>query len=253
MSAADLEVFKRLTGRSAAPSQAAREAWLVVGRRGGKSRVASLIAVFLACFRDYSKLLALGERAVVLVLASDRRQARVVFDYVRGFLRGVPMLERMIESETKEQVHLSNNVSIEVVSASFRATRGYTLAGVVLDEVAFWQSDELGANPDREIVRALRPGMATLPGSLLVAISSPHARRGELWNVYRRWYGKENPNVLVWQAPSAVMNPTLPESVVAQALGEDEPAARAEFLAEFRTDVEGFITREAVESCIEPG
>src|SRR5262249_51293289 len=48
MSAADLEVFKRLTGRSAAPSQAAREAWLVVGRRGGKSRIASLIAVFLA-------------------------------------------------------------------------------------------------------------------------------------------------------------------------------------------------------------
>src|SRR5262249_48873680 len=123
----------------------------------------SLIAVFLACFRDYSKLLAPGERAVVLVLASDRRQARIVFDYVRGFLRGVPMLERMIESETKKEIHLTNRVSLEIKSATFRGTRGYTLAGVVLDEVAFWQSDELGANPDREIVRALRPGMATLP------------------------------------------------------------------------------------------
>src|SRR5262245_52662260 len=40
MSAGDLEVFKRLTGRSRAPSQAAREAWLAVGRRGGKSRIA---------------------------------------------------------------------------------------------------------------------------------------------------------------------------------------------------------------------
>src|SRR5262249_52184099 len=84
-------------------------------------------------------------------------------------------------------------------------------------------------------------------------ISSPHARRGELWNVYRRWYGKENPNVLVWQAPSIAMNRTLPESVVTQALEEDEAAARAEYLAEFRTDVEAFITREAVEGCIEPG
>src|SRR5262249_10008409 len=178
---------------------------------------------------------------------------RIVFDYVRGFLRGVPMLERMIESETKKEIPLTNRVSLEIKSATFRGTRGYTLAGVVLDEVAFWQSDELGANPDREIVRALRPGMATLPGSLLVAISSPHARRGELWNVYRRWYGKENPNVLVWQAPSIAMNRTLPESVVTQALEEDEAAARAEYLAEFRTDVEAFITREAVEGCIEPG
>ena len=39
---------------------------------------------------------------------SGRRQARVVFEYVRGFLRGVPMLDRMIESETKEQIHLSS-------------------------------------------------------------------------------------------------------------------------------------------------
>jgi len=244
-------IYHEHTRRERAPSDP-REAWVIAGRRGGKSLIAALVAVYLACFRDYSKHLAPGERATVLVLASDRRQARVVMRYVEGFLDGVPMLARLVERRTQEEIHLATRVSIEVHAASFRGTRGYSLAGVILDELAFWASDEDGSNPDREIVRAVRPGMATIPGSLLVAISSPYARRGELWNAHRRWYGTEDPRALVWQAPSRAMNPTLPESVVQQALEEDELAARAEYLAEFRSDIEALLTREAVETCVEP-
>ena len=244
-------IFREHTRRERAPSDP-REAWVIAGRRGGKSLIAALVAVYLACFRDYSKHLAPGERATVLVLASDRRQSRICMRYCEGFLDNVPMLASLVERRTQEEIHLATRVSIEVHAASFRGTRGYSLAGVVLDELAFWPSDEDGSNPDREIVRAIRPGMATIPGSLLVAISSPYARRGELWNAWRRWYGQEDPRVLVWQAPTLAMNPTLDPSVVAQALEEDEPAARAEFLAEFRSDVEALLTREAVEACVEP-
>ena len=244
-------IFREHTGRERAPLDP-REAWVIAGRRGGKSLIAALVAVYLASFRDYSRHLAPGERATVLVLASDRRQARVVMRYVEGFLDGVPMLASLVERRTQEQLDLSTRVSIEIHASSFSGVRGYSLAGVVLDELAFWPSDELGANADREIVRAIRPGLATIPGSLLVAISSPYARRGELWNAHRRWFGQEDPRVLVWQASSRDMNPTLPESIVQQALEEDEPAARAEYLAEFRSDVEALLTREAVEACVEP-
>ena len=61
MEPADLELFRRHTGRSEPPSAPVREAWLVVGRRGGKSRIAALVAVFLAAFRTYR--LAPGEVA----------------------------------------------------------------------------------------------------------------------------------------------------------------------------------------------
>jgi hypothetical protein len=132
-----LETFRRHTGRSAAPSEPAREAWVVVGRRGGKSRISALVAVYLACFRDYSKALAPGERGTTMVIAADRQQARVVFRYVRGLLECVPMLAAKIERQTSEAIHLSNRVSIEVHTASFRTTRGYTVVGAVLDELAF--------------------------------------------------------------------------------------------------------------------
>ena len=43
--------------------------------------------------------------------------------------------------------------------------RGYTCIAALCDEIAFWRSDESSANPDAEIIAALRPAMATIPGA----------------------------------------------------------------------------------------
>jgi hypothetical protein len=48
------------------------------------------------------------------------------------------------------------------------------------------------------------------------------------------------------------MNPELPAELVAAALAEDPAAGAAEWLGEFRADVESFITREAVEAVVVP-
>jgi hypothetical protein len=78
---------------------------------------------------------------------------------------------------------------------SFRTTRGYSFAAVLCDEIAFWRQDETSANPDVEILRALRPGMASIPGSMLLLASSPYAKRGELYAAYRRHFGKDDVRV----------------------------------------------------------
>jgi hypothetical protein len=49
------------------------------------------------------------------------------------------------------------------------------------------------------------------------------------------------------------MNSTLKQSVVDRALERDHAAASAEFLAQFRSDIESFISLEAVQSCVEHG
>ena len=48
--------------------------------------------------------------------------------------------------------------------------------------------DAAYANPDVEILNAVEPGLATTGGPLILA-SSPHARRGVLWEVFKRHYG----------------------------------------------------------------
>jgi hypothetical protein len=106
---------------------------------------------------------------------------------------------------------------------------------------------EGSANPDTEILAAIRPAMAMIPNALLLAISSPYAKRGALWDAHRRYYGKPGAPVLVWQADTRSMNPVVSQREIDRAFADDAAAARAEFGAEFRDDVATFIDREVVE------
>ena len=252
MDDAALAVYRHHTGRSEAPTEAFREASLICGRRGGKSRVLALIATYLACFIDYSEHLSAGEVATIGIIAADRKQARNILRYILGFLETVPMLKGMQESDTTDSVTLNNRVVIEVHTASFRVTRGYSYAAVLADELAFWRSDD-SANPDVEIMTALRPGLASIPGSMLLKASSPYAKRGVLWNDFRRYYGHDDGRVLVWKGTTSEMNPGLDPALVAEAYAEDPANAAAEYGAEFRSDIDAFVAREVVEACTPAG
>jgi hypothetical protein len=256
MTEAELAIYGKCTSRITAATEALREAWLIVGRRGGKSLVAAFVAVYLACFRDYSRCLAPGERGTVMIIAADRRQARVIMRYIAGFLEA-SMLSRMVENRTLETINLTNRISIEIHTCSFRAVRGYTIVAAVCDEIAFWRSEE-SANPDIEILNGLRPGMASIPGSLLLCISSPYARRGALWQAYQKHFGKDGDPVLVWKADTQSMNPSIDQSVIKQAFEEDPAAAASEYGSledgiQFRSDVETFVSKEAVDQCVISG
>jgi hypothetical protein len=252
MSAEQLKLYQQCTGRQASPNAALQESWLVCGRRAGKSLMLALIAVFLSCFKDWRPHLAAGERATVMIVCADRRQARVIMRYALGLLKAVPMLAQLIESETRESIDLRNRVTIEIHTASFRSTRGYSIAAALLDEVAFWRQEE-STDPDSEIIAAIRPAMATIPGAMLLCASSPYARRGALWNAWRQHFGKDGDPVLVWQAPTRLMNPSVPERVIAEATERDPASAAAEYGALFRTDIESFVAGEVVEACISLG
>src|SRR5262249_12632565 len=90
-------IFEVCTGRQAPPTQPATEAWLICGRRAGKSFILALCAVYLAAFFDYRRALSPGERGTVLVIATNSRQARVIFRYIRALLTHIPMLAQLIE------------------------------------------------------------------------------------------------------------------------------------------------------------
>ena len=55
--------------------------------------------------------------------------------------------------------------------------------------------------------------------------------------------------MLVWNWPSRTMNPTLPQTVVDDAMREDMAAAKAEFMGEFRDDVVLWLPPEVIAEC----
>ena len=174
------------------------------------------------------------------IMAASTVQATQAFNFVSGIFTTAESLKGLLENETNDTISLASGVDITIRPASFRTIRGMTALAAIGDEIAFWRADD-SANPDTEILRALRPALATT-GGLLAAISSPHAKRGELYTTFKRHFGPAgHPSILVAKAPSRTMNPSLSQRVVDRAYEEDPEAASAEYGAEFRGDLAIFV------------
>lgn len=251
----ELAIFKELTGRDSAPTEKADEVWMIIGRRGGKDIKASSIAVYLATIGveryGWRERLKSGETGVVQLLAADREQAKVAFRYIaRGFMRK-PVLAAMIERQTADTIELSNGFAIQVTTADQRTLRGRTLIAAILDEVAHWYSDN-STTADVDIYDAIKPSMATMPGAMIIGISSPYARRGLLYKKFQKSYGQLG-KTLVIKAPTWRMNPLVPfnGTIIGEAYKDDPDSASAEYGAEFRSDIESLIGIEAVHACVD--
>ena len=103
--------------------------------------------------RNYGPYLAAGEIGTVRVMAVDHDQSRAIFRFIAGFIRETPALKRMVLRETADSFELDNRTIIEVGTASFRSSRGYSFIAILADEISFWRSDK-STNPDTEILRA---------------------------------------------------------------------------------------------------
>lgn len=109
------------------------------------------------------------------------------------------------------------------------------------------------ANPAHEVITALRPGLARTPGALLVAISSPYSRTGPMWQMFSKYYGRDDARILIWKSQTDLMNPQFDQAEIARAVEEDPAVAKSEYFAEFRTDIESYVDPESVARCVIPG
>jgi hypothetical protein len=246
-------LFQSVTGRPAGPRDRVEEFWVVAGRRSGKTRAAALAAVYMAALVDYKDCLSPGERGLVLFLAANVKQAQIAFNYCRAIFEDVPLFAGLVRNVTADTISLSNGIDLEIRAASFRGLRGITAVAVIGDEASFWRTEELSANADTEILNAVRPALATTGGPLIV-ISTPYAKQGAVYETWRSHYGAAgDPRILVAQGASRDFNPSLPQSVVDRALERDAQVASAEYLGQFRGDLEIFVSREAVDACVSRG
>jgi hypothetical protein len=244
-------LFNKVAGSRKPPSRRVRELWAIVGRRGGKTRIAAALAVFLALCADHAGKLAPGETGYVLVLAASKAQADACFSYCRGFIEASPILGQQIDTITSDEIRLKGGIVIAVHPNNFRTVRGRTLLACIFDEVAFWR-DEGSAQPDIETLRAVLPALATT-GGMLIGISSPYRQIGLMHSRKRDYFGKEDPDVLVVAGATQDFNPTIDKSVIERARREDPTAAASEWDGEFRADIAQFLPDEVIDDAVDQG
>jgi hypothetical protein len=135
---------------------------------------------------------------------------------------------------------------------SARYARRRAAVAIVASEVAFWHDDETSSNPADEILAAV-PALSTTSGPLLM-ISTPYRKAGVLWEIFDRHYGAKGvPSILVARGRTTDFNPTFPQAVTDRALERDAALNAAEYLVEWRSDLEAFVSREVVKSCVDAG
>ena len=244
----ELALYQHHTGRQVAPTGPVDESYVKVGRGGGKTHFLALDAAYRMAFIDHRASLAPGEWAVIEAICPDRKQARIFMGYLEAIFE-LPLLRKRVVRKNSEMIELDTRIRAEVHTASFRTTRGYSLAGLYIDEGAFLR-DENYANPFVEIVRAGRPGLARIAQSALRAASTPYAKEGHFWEMNLKHWGRDNSPVLIWAGTSLEMNPTLNRKRIEAALLDDPEAGQAEWLGEFRDDLSSFISGEVMDKCI---
>jgi hypothetical protein len=244
-------LFREVAGGRNAPTARVRELWCVLGRRAGKDSVASAIVTSVA-LQDHRPHLRPGEKATCMCIASTADQARIINRYVRAYFAEGTQLRQFVTKETDDVLELSTGAELIVTAGNFRAVRGRALACAVLDEIAFYPSLD-AANSDVELLAALEPAMETLPGAILVGISSPYRRSGVMFERWAKYHGKDDPDILVLHAPTKMFNPLVRNETIAKALERDPDKAASEWMAAWRDDIGAFIDRALVETAVEPG
>jgi hypothetical protein len=248
-----LATFKALAGGREPPRRRVKELWIVAGRRSGKDSVASALAAWSSGIEEsHIGRLRPGDMASVLCIATDRDQAKIISRYTQSYFTAIDELSAKVKRETAIGLELDNAAEIVIATNSYRQARGRAVLLALLDECAFYR-DETSASPDIEVYRAILPGLATIPESMLVAFSSPYRKAGLLYEKWKTHFGQSDDSVLVIQAESRQLNPTLDPQIVANAMKADPAAAMAEWLGQFRDDIGGYVSIELIESAVDLG
>ena len=244
-------LFRKLAGGRQPPTERVSEAVAIAGRRSAKSHTTALVATYLAtvgaALEGITDRLAPGERGFILCLAVDRAQAAVVFGFVKGIFEASPMLSSMVTKWGAESIELNNNITIQIATNSYKAIRGRSAVAMIMDEACFYGESET-ASPAIELYRAAKPSLATT-GGMLLTISSPWAKKGFVFDQWRKHYGKDS-DVLVLQGATRLFNPTIPQSLIDSAMESDPEGSKSEWLAQWRSGISDLLQREVVEDAV---
>jgi hypothetical protein len=238
------------------PKHRVSELAICAGRGAGKDSIASFLAAHTAMsFNPAKAKLRPGENIYVLCLAVDKEQAAICFNMCKGFFETIPTLKAMVKRFGTDTITLTNRVTIKITTNDYKSVRGRGILVAIFDECSFWKTENsaTAANPDIEVHAAISPGLARVKGSMLIMISSAYRRTGMLYERWKLFYGKPDDDILVVRGSTTQLNPTFPQATIDRALELDRSRYAAEYLSEWRDDLQSLVSRDVVEACVVPG
>jgi hypothetical protein len=225
-----------------------------VGRQAGKSTIIAAVADYEAVFASPD----LGGDHVVVVAQDFRAAVRGLYEKIAAPFERVPAFEPLVENPRADNMDLTTGVHIAAFPCRPAAVRGPSSRLSLWDEAA-WARNTEGISQDREMMRALEPGLAMggpmidgrrRPGRL-VLLSSPAGESGTFFDTFTRHWGRNDSPVLVVQAAAVEMNSLLPPDYLEQMRQDDPDGYAAEALGQFRGGLQALLDPVAVRAAVQ--
>lgn len=174
------------------------------GRRAGKSSTLSRLGVVEALYGDHK--IPPGDTGVVAIISTRREEAAERIATVKAILdalgvRYSPWGEHGVKVEGRR-------IGFRVYTASISGVSGFTGIFVFADEVAKWKDSDTGTNPATEVLKSVRPTMATQPNARIIMSSSPMGKFDAHYDAFEEG---ETPLQITAHAASWIANPSITE------------------------------------------
>lgn len=262
---------------------------LPIGRRSGKTEIAGWIGAYETAMllrkqnpQAYYGI-GQGEEIKICSVATGKDQAAILYSKVRSHFLGCqryhPYRANMTNTYTRFQTQYDIDtygrydpnasdrlatVHVTFYSCVAKGLRGAGNIVIILDEVAHFTNK--GGSSAEEVYRAVGPSRASFEpkdpndphvslaesDAKVILISSPLGRQGWFYKQFRT--GFHNPdNVLCFQAPTWMVNPTISANFFETEYIDDPKSFYTEYGAEFDSRTLGWIENPPdLEACIDP-
>lgn len=269
-----------------------RELILILGRRSGKSTLSSIITVYelykllrRGCPQEYFGI-PNGSEIRIICVANDKEQAEIVYQFISGYTTTLDYFSDSLVHDTKTYQNFQTATDVEkfgkgdlknggrgTITVTFKSSVAKGLRGrgnlvVILDEIAFFVDE--GKSSAKEIYRAITPATAQFSPKdpndkrvpigptegKVILISSPDAKQGFFYRQYQMALagGKAASDILMIQAPTWEVNPTLDANYYETEYAKDPSAFDTEHGAQFSDRVRGWIENDKdLTDCIVSG
>jgi hypothetical protein len=151
----EIEIYCRATGRDTYVPSECSEMTLIAGRQSGKTSIVAALTALYEANRLHG--LRTGQRAYVLLIAPVTYQAEIAFDYIKRYILDSSVLSAKIFKISNNEIEFRNGIIIACRPCSYRSIRGVPVICAICDEMAFWQHEQTAANPEQEVIDAIRP------------------------------------------------------------------------------------------------
>jgi hypothetical protein len=264
----ETELYELMTGFKYEEDGAAKAATrinLIVGRRGGKTTLAAMVAIFSTIKVNWKPFLTKTPVATVLVLSHSVDLSEEILDILKQLVENSAILNRLRNRKKKNTTkifHLRipflkedgksieySHVRVKVGAASKKTTRGSAVCTLLCDEIAYWNLSEEAAEPDHEILRAARMSLLQFrEHGTIIKMSSPGIKQGVL---YDEWQKREALRgvYIQFKAPSWVWNTILGVNEFKAEHKLDPDGFDTEIRANFVDSISTFILPEFVDLC----